>query len=555
MTMMCSGSSHPVCSGYESRRLTTVALVAAFAISAILKLSVLNVGSPFITIDDKTAFEGGFLVWFGNAPPQRMYLESWIYGITCLAVYLFKLTMGMVSGEIGPNLMAEAYRDFLTSPDLYVVCYRFLTLLIDLATACVVWRIAVLTLGQRWRGGAAAAVAILYLLSYNTLWSAVVARPDSVLAFLCSAGLLFYLKSSHGADRSYLLACAITLGLAAGQKLHGAFVAIFLCFDLLRMHGLAAGARKGLLLASVSFLFFLLAAGSPLFDPLMYLKLRFANYADDYSPWLVWGDQFRTMLRGSGWLTLPFVILGAWFAFARREGQDDQRLRTIFIVALGWLLLFSSIRQLRAYWMLPALPVFYIAAVYGIVRLRSVPSKTLVIAALLLLMSTQMLSQVRELRTTPYGDLREWVTHEIGNRPFYVLGYDSLLLPKNTRCLDRTRRVLERGMAQDRVDGIPFAMRHVKNWEERSSWKLMDMLDFTHEPGFEFYDYYSAPPKQLATAMDLSDIEFILLQEGFDLSLAPEFGDRLGLDYELVTKKVGAGGGGRGMTFEIYARK
>ena len=48
----------------------TLALLMALVVSLAAKLAVLDVGAPFISIDDRTTFEGGFLVWFGHAPPQ-----------------------------------------------------------------------------------------------------------------------------------------------------------------------------------------------------------------------------------------------------------------------------------------------------------------------------------------------------------------------------------------------------------------------------------------------------------------------------------------------------
>ena len=48
-------------SGNESGRLAAWCLLAVFVISTAIRIATLGVGSPFITIDDKTAFEGGFL--------------------------------------------------------------------------------------------------------------------------------------------------------------------------------------------------------------------------------------------------------------------------------------------------------------------------------------------------------------------------------------------------------------------------------------------------------------------------------------------------------------
>jgi len=537
-------------------RARALVLLAVLAAAAAIRFSAIGVGSPFITIDDKTAFDGGFLVWFGQAPPQRMYIESWIYGIVCIAVYIAKCLAGATASGLGGNLVADAYRDFYGSPDLYVTAYRAFTLLVDLVTALLIYRIAVHALRNRWGGWAAVTVVALYLLSYNTLWSGIVARPDSILAFFCSLGVLLYLKSDSGRNQSMLLGSAVVLGVAAGQKLHGAFFAIFLCIDLLRVHGFAAGWRKFLVLALVSGFFFLVASGSLLFDPLMYVKLRLSNYEDDHSLWIRWGDQFVTMLRGTGWLALLLAIPGAWVVFARRrEDAGDEHLRTIAVLAVGWLLLFAMIRQLRAYWMLPVLPMFYILAIYGATCLRRKSLGMASAAILLAVLCTQTALQLRELRSARYDELRDWVTANVGDKPFYVLGYDALVLPKNTACIGRTTQVLQDLIGRDVTAGLPFTLRHVKSWEERAQLAAFDMLDSRFDEGFEFYDVYSAPADVLTKVVPLEQLRFLIVQEQFDLGRVPEIRGRLDTEYRPIAEKYGAGGGALGLKYTIYERR
>lgn len=538
--------------GYVSRWVP-FGLALAFALAVALRWSVIGVGAPFITIDDKTAFEGGFLVWFGYAPPQRMYLESWIYGLCSMAVYAYRCVFEF-AGRFDINFVAAAYRDFYAHPEPYVLAYRVLTLATDLATTWLVYRMARRVLGNAWSGWAAVAPACLYLFSYNVIWSGMVARPDSILALLCVLGLWLYLRSDGGRGRADFLASSIVLGLAAGQKLHGAFMAIFICADLWRVHGLRTGFGKVLQLAAVSTFFFLFAAGSPFFDPLMYLKLRGANYADDYSPWLHWGGHFLTMLRGAAWLALPLALLGVWFAFTRKQSSTAP-IRSIAVLVLGWLLLFAAIRQLRAYWMLPALPIFYVAAVYSLTQLRA--RTGVAVAGLVMILALgQTGAQVGELRAAQFGELRNWVRSNVGAEPFYILGYDALILPKNTLAIQRMKQVLEQSIARDLRDGLPFTLRHVKSWEERGALQLLDMLDARHEPGFEFYDFYSAPPVLLAEVMDLSEFKFVLLQEGFDLKFAPQFGERIAHgEYVQVANLRGAGGNEAGLAYTVYRRR
>jgi len=532
-----------------------LALLALFLVAVACRISVLATGSPFITIDDKTAFEGGFMVWFGQAPPQRMYIESWIYGVVCLGVYATKCLTGLASGGLNINFIADAYRDFYGHPDAYVLVYRIFTLIVDLATALLVFLIARRVVENRWRGWAAVCAAGMFLLSYNTIWSGVVARPDSLLTFFCTLGLLLYLKSNLGQNLGWLLASAVILGVAAGQKLHGAFLVIFLCVDLLRVHGLKAAAPRIVLLAGVSGFFFCVATGSLLFDPLTYVKLRMANYGDDLSLWMKPGGQFWTMLRGSGWLAIPLALVGIWHSFSGRRPAEQDAARTMAVIVVGWLLLFASIRQLRAYWMLPALPVLYIVAVYGAISISRQVWGKIAVSALLVVLAVQSVLQIQSLRVARYDGLRSWIVEHVGERPFYILGYDALILPKNTRCIERTREVLLQLIEVGRGQGVTFTERHIRNWEERSALKLLDILDFRFEGGYEFYDFHSSPPDVLDSIVSLREMHYLIVQDGFDLDRAPSIRDGLAKDYVPVAETYGAGGGKDGLKYTIYKKK
>lgn len=119
-----------------SRRQTllTAMLMAGAGPAVVFKLLLVHVGAPYVTVDDSPLFEGGFLVWFGQAPPQRLFLESWISGLTSIGTYL-----ATTPGAMGGNLIADAWRAFHADPDPFVHAYRWLMLLVDLAVS-VKWR-------------------------------------------------------------------------------------------------------------------------------------------------------------------------------------------------------------------------------------------------------------------------------------------------------------------------------------------------------------------------------------------------------------------------------
>jgi hypothetical protein len=344
----------------------------------------------------------------------------------------------------------------------------------------------------------------------------------------------------------------VILGAAAGMKLHGAFITIFLCIDLLRVHGLRRGFARAATFALIAFVSFCVCAGSLLFDPLTYLKLRVENYQADHSPWITWGGHFVTVLKGAGWLGVPLMLAGAWWL---RRPDGNPRLRSIALVATGWVLLFVVMRALRAYWMLPALPLFYVLAVYAATEIRSKYLGALAAALLGIAVATQYLLQWQELKQAHYSELHDWAVANARGHAFYILGDDALILPKNTVCLGRMERLLRTVLERDRAAGLPFTARHVKNWEESSALVLLDMLAAHNEPGYEFYDYYSAPPELLAEQIPLEAMHFIVIQDRFDLGLVPGLPEKLAADYRPVAEKHGGGGGPQGLKYVIYERR
>lgn len=540
-----------------SWRLSWFVLAAALVLSLALKVPHLGLGSPYVTIDDDTAYKGGFLVWFGAAPPQRMYLESWVNGMSSLAVYVGrKAAAGDVRG-LGLNLVADAYRDFYNHPETYVKVYRGLMLSVDLATAALLLALGrALLPGRRVRWVSIVAAA-MYLLSYNTIWCGIVARPDTLTAFFGTLGLLGYYRSDFGRRRPPFYLAAVAFGLCAGMKLHGAFFVVFILLDMVREHGLHRGLATAVPFVLVAVSAFAVAAGTPLFDPLKYVKLRMLNVADDKSPWIQWGDQVVTALRGAGWLVLPLVVWSAVAAWRERADVEQNRLRSLALLASCWLLLFLGLRQLRAYWMLPALPLLYLAALASLASLRRGRLAAAVVAALLLVLGWQSVEQARKLRRVGYGELREWVrTNVRAEEPFFIFGYSALDLPKNTQCMSKTRQGLERGLAADLAAGVPYVERHLKNWEEQSALSLMDLLGFRNEPGWEFYSYFGTPLDRFRGIVDIDDMRYLLVQEGFNSPPDFPLGDYLAEDFDLVATDVtGNGGGDFGLAYRIYRRK
>lgn len=541
--------------------LPRIFLAAVFVLSLALKLGVIHVGSPFVTIDDRSTFEGGFLVWFGNAPPQRMYLECWVSGLVSLVTYVLRVLTHAAPGPLGMNLVADAYRDFTLAPDPYAHAYRYLVLMMDMAAAALVYVLSRKALGRSWRGWAAALPAALFLLSYNTIWADLVARPDAQLPLFMMAGLLMYYRSDFGRHPGWLLGAGFVLGLGAGLKLHLAFGIAFLLADLMRVHGLRGGMRLGWGFMAMAVLAFCLSAGTPLFDPLKYVKLRLTNAKDDASPWLKWGHEFIAMLRGTGWIILPFT-LGAVLQKGRNQFRRFNPVAaSLTFQAIGWLLLFASIRQLRAYWMLPALPLFYVIAVGFLVSLgnwrpslHKVGAGALVVA--LAIMSGQSSREMNRFRSFDYNGLRRWVTENVGpGEPFFVFGHEGLTLPRNTECLERIAAGLERGLGADRSAGQSFTERHLKNWEEETGLVLADLLNRSSRSGHEYYSYYSMPFDKYEGLIDMSHMRYVMVERGF--VNPPDFPleTYLARDFEQVSEVGAAGGGGYGLTYRVFARK
>ncbi len=528
----------------------------AFVVSFFLKLTNVQVGAPFVTIDDNTAFEGGFLVWFGNVPPQRMYLESWLCGISSLVTFVGKAVTGNGSADLSSNLVAEAYQDYYLSPELYVQVYRLFILVLDMVTAWMVFRLGALVLGNLWRGWAAVLAAALYLFSYNTVWCDVVTRPDALVVLFTTSGLVFYFKSSHGENRNSFWLAAVFLGIGAGLKLHASLFVVFIAFDLLRVKGLRQGLALAFPLTVISVVFFALSSGVTLFDPLKYVKLRMLNIEDDKSPWIQWGEQFLVLIKGSGWLVVPAAVGGAWVVFFQRKRDSRSMVTSVLFLAVCWVVVFLSIRQLRAYWMLPALPLFYIGFLYSVSLLRNFSLKLVLVAIVLGVMVGETFLESRSFQRVEYHGLRNWVRENVGPEdPIYIYGFQAVELPKTASCIGKTQAGIIRGLAEDRANGETHVMRHLKNWEEESTLVLFDMLVGRKDQGFSYYSVFGTPFEKYKGIIDLEQMKYLFVQEGFDpvvYGLPPGYLEKF---FELKAELTGPGGGGKGLSYQVFKRK
>lgn len=534
-----------------------LALVAAVSIA--LKLHVYTAGAPYVTIDDHTLYNAGFLVWFGEAPPQRMYLESWIVGATSIATYIFKLIATGNLDQLGLNLIADTYRDYINSPNQYVLSYRALMLTVDIATAWLVFVFAKnIFHRQDERYWLAAFTAALFLLSYNTLWCYLVARPDTITTFFAVLGILFYYKSAFGENKSYLLFSAVSLGCATGMKLHAALFVVFFILDMLRELGIRQAFKRVFYFGLVSVFLFLVAAGSTLFDPLLYIKLRALNIKDDESPWIQWGEQILTQLEGTGWLLSPLVLVGAIYLLIQRKLNLPAQIKSLVLIAALFILFFLSIRQLRAYWMLPALPLIYAASVYLLSRLQSSALKYLLIVVLGSTFTTQLYLQSREFDNAQYNQLQEWVKQNAAPEDvIYIVGFDTLFLPCNTQCLQNRKASLERNIQSAITQQENFTSRHIRLWEERVSLMQIDMLEERSDVGFNYYGINATPLQTLAPEVNYADIKIVLAMQGYQSPEATALMQRVEQDFTKVAVANAPGGkaGTGGLPYDIYVRK
>lgn len=531
------------------------ALLFSVLLLAVGKLTVVSVGGPFTTVDDLTAFDAGFLVWFGFPPPQRMYLESWLIGLSSIVVYSAKSIAIDGFQSLSLDIVANAYADFYNKPEPYVAVYRSFIILVDASTAFFVYRISERILSGVSEKWIIAIPALVYALTYNTLWSAIVIRPDSLTTFFATVSFYFYLQSDYGRKSDLLYLSAIFAGAAAGMKLHGALFAIVLAADLLRARGVKQGFKPSFLLAIISLITFLVLSGVPIFDPALYVKIRALNYDHDISPWITRSDQLMSILRGSNWISIPLAAIGSYFWFAGRTGilQED-RVKSVLFLSLVWLLVFLSIRQLRAYWMLPALPGFYVLAAIALASLKQKRLKLLVSILLVVISALGYLQQLSSFRTTPYDQMSVWLSEHGRQKTILMLGYDSLPLMRSESSVANTIGMLEARVTEIVAEERSFLRSHVRSWEERATIRKLQMLGGDSR-GFDYYAYHTVPMSTLFRYVPPVDVDIVIVQAHFSEETLASVFESLGQPFSFLATFVGPGGGGGGLDYYVYTRR
>jgi len=544
----------------SSKKIPALAiLLFALLVSLTFKLILIGTGAPYTTIDDNTLYNAGFLVWFGEAPPQRMYLESWLTGITSVLTYVSHLVSHNQIAQLNLNIVADAFRDFQNDPSDYVRNYRVLMLSFDLLTAYYIYRLSCIFFARdsnfNWL---TVLPSSLYLLTYNTLWCNLVARPDTMTAFFAVLGVYAYLRSAQGTNTKQLYLSAIFLGCATGFKLHAALFVVAIIADLIRVHGTKFLLNRVVCFGGIAVFLFCVTAGSPLFDPLLYVKLRALNIKDDASPWLHQGAQFLTMLRGSGWVSIP-LMLGAIFLIVKNWRDTlDQNLKSLLLICTVFLLLFCCLRVLRGYWMLPVIGLFYVLASYALSNLKNKMITAIAVSTLCGLMAFQSYQQYEHFTKARYSELQNWVKANVKhNDTLYIVGFDTLFLPKSTTCLQNQKAGLERGLNSSLMEGESFTHRHVRLWEERSELVLIDLLNATSSTGYNYYSLNNTQLEYFRGIVNYEDIDYMLVMKGITDLETKGLLKKVRNDFIKITEANSPGGksGTGGLTYEIYKRK
>ena len=530
------------------------ALFVCFVVSFALKVWVIGAGAPFVTIDDGTAFDGGFLVWLGHAPVHRMYLESWLHGLLALITFACRVLFGFTDGSLDAQIVVSAYRDYYFNPGPYVLVHRWFVLTFDMCTAFMVYVLAKRVFnisGSSWQ---AALPAMLYLLAFNTVWCNVVARPDSLVAFFSTAGVLAYVSSDVARNTRFAVAAAILLGIAAGLKLHAALFAVVVCADILRVRGIRGGIIDSIIVAGISFVFFCIAAGSVIFDPSRYVKLRFMNYVDDFSPWINWWDHVVILTNGVGWLALPLLLIAIYRIGRRIDLRSAKPIYSIWLMCVVWLIVFIAIRQLRAYWMLPVLPLFYIVISQVCYEIKAAGLRRGLVVALIALQGFSFVNEALRFDATNFGENQSVVRRECRRAERHTFWFRFSGLTKSREANSIIERSIEAVINEDLVHEMPYLVWRLKNWEEQQVLMQIRMLGRSAYDGYNIFPYHVIAPDRLDVLLGLHRVDIVVSYANFPLTTIQASIPNFSQTFEEVAETMGPGGGGDGLRYRIYRR-
>jgi hypothetical protein len=251
-------------------------------------------------------------------------------------------------------------------------------------------------------------------------------------------------------------------------------------------------------------------------------------------------------------MTLPLALAGAVIALRRPASGAS---KSVALLALGWLVVFATTRQLRGYWMLPATPLFYVLAAIVLQHIPRLRVRLAIAAAICAVLMSQTAALAWQTRQTDLNELRAWVTANIrpGER-FYMLGDPVLRLPKDSATMRVYKVAYEREFASDLGKDMPFVERHLKNWEERAALRLFDMMGYRSESGYAFFNYRDFPPEKFSDLVDPGDMDYLIVQQQFSVDDVAGLRNLLATRFELAVERRSEGGDGSGLMHRVYRR-
>ena len=81
------------------------------------------------------------------------------------------------------------------------------------------------------------------------------------------------------------------------------------------------------------------------------------------------------------------------------------------------------------------------------------------------------------------------------------------------------------------------------------------MLNFQSAAGYRYFGYNSFLPDVMEKLISFENVDYIFVQEHFDISVEEQLADLVAKEYELLISLTGPGGGGYGLSYDVYKRK